>query len=176
MMFGSRSRGCCSQVFSHLRSKKDNCDKNNINMVWTAFDSATGLPLADQSAAYEEVKNDLDRALRHRIEGLDSQEQRRLDEYHRVTGMRARSRTPPRPRSRFWGLEEGQSLDYEFGQVSVTYIMVRKHPTGAATVRVRYVSGGIQPSGIGGTLWYHAVYNSRKQNHYFNNTFRLYPP
>ena len=43
-------------------------------MPWFATDPETGIPVADQAAAYQEVKDDLDKALRHRLEAITQDE------------------------------------------------------------------------------------------------------
>ena len=43
-------------------------------MPWFATDPETGIPVADQAAAYQEVKDDLDKALHHRLEAITQDE------------------------------------------------------------------------------------------------------
>ena len=140
-------------------------------MVWVAFDSQTGVPLGDQVAAYEtnNIKDDLTRAWSHKIDSvghfLDELEIQ-FPQRGARDAVRARSRSPRQRRV----LEEGQSLYYDFGQVSVIYVVSSIHPRighGCCTVRKRYVSGD------GGILWTRGYYNKTKQEHRFCNTFTI---
>ena len=139
-------------------------------MVWVAFDSQTGIPLGDQVAAYESVKDDLTRAWRHYFDSIDHYLHELDIQWNSRTfnGTRARSRSPPRQRR---VLEEGQSLHYDFGQVSVIYCVSSIGRAGACcTVRKRYLSGD------GGILWTRGYYNKTKQEHCFRNTFTISRP